>query len=274
MTHKVERYDRIAAGYEQWWAPVLMPSAVVLLDLLENVVAAGGRDIIDLGVGTGNLSLAGLRRWPTVRITGIDASCEMITAVEALVEDRMPAARDRFHTRVAFAAELPFEDGSFDGVMSSFVLQLVPNRTLVLREVRRVLRPGGAFTWVTWLKDERVFAPDRVFDTLLSEFGFENEDDPNRSGDIPSVERAAAEMRRARFRNVAATPATLEYAFTVDRYISFLTEFDEETLFAEMRREERRRFLARFRERLMALDPDELTFRVPIVYVEGVRPPG
>lgn len=274
MTDQTERYDRIAAGYERWWAPVLAPSAVALLDLLEAAVAAGARDLIDVGVGTGNLSIAALRRWPGVRVTGIDASREMIGAVEALVTERLPAARDRFDGRVAFAADLPFDDASIDVAMSSFVLQLVPSRSQVLREVRRVLRPGGLFAYVTWLADDRAFAPDRVFDTLLEEFGFDNGEDPNRKGDIPSVERAAAELRRAGFRDVAATPATLTYEFTVSGYISFLTEFDEESLFEEMRRDERRRFLARFRERLMGLQPDEMTFRVPIVYAEGRRSDG
>jgi hypothetical protein len=65
----------------------------------------------------------------------------------------------------------------------------------------------------------------------------------------------------------------LEHAFTVDGYIAFLVEFDEESLFEEMARDERRRFLARFRERLMALSPDQLTFRVPIVYASGRRGP-
>ncbi len=274
VTEQAERYDRIAAGYEQWWAPVLAPSAVALLDWLEGPVADGARDIIDIGVGTGNLSIAALRRWPSIRVTGIDASREMIGAVEALVAERLPMASDRFHGRVAFAAELPFDDGSFDAAMSSFVLQLVPSRAKALREIRRVLRPGGLLAYVTWLVDERAFAPDRVFDTLLEEFGFENDPDPNRHGDIPSVERAAAELRRAGFRDVAATPATLVHRFTVDGYISFLTEFDEESLFEEMRRDERRRFLARFRERLMALRPDEMTFQVPIVYAEGRRSDG
>jgi ubiquinone/menaquinone biosynthesis C-methylase UbiE len=272
VTDQAERYDRIAAGYERWWAPVLAPSAVALLDTLDDVVSTGGRDVIDVGVGTGNLSIAALRRWPAVRVVGIDASREMIGAVEVLVAERLPAASDRFLGRVAFAGELPFEEGSFDAAMSSFVLQLVPSRPRALREIRRVLRPGGLFAWVTWLVDERAFAPDRVFDTLLDEFGFGNDEDPNRQGDIPSVERAAAEMRRAGFRQVAATHAVLEYTFTVDGYISFLTEFDEESLFEEMHRDERRRFLARFRDRLMRLDPEEMTFRVPIVYAEGRRP--
>jgi ubiquinone/menaquinone biosynthesis C-methylase UbiE len=274
VTETAERYDRIAAGYDRWWAPVLAPSAVALLDRLDGVVAGGARSVLDVGVGTGNLSIAALRRWPEVQITAIDASREMIGAVEALVADRVPASRDRFEGRVAFAAELPFEDRTFDAAMSSFVLQLVPSRPAALRDIRRVLRPGGLFAHVTWLVDDRAFAPDRIFDRLLEEYGFENDDDPNRKGDIPSAERAAGELRRAGFRDVVAHGGVLEHAFTVDGYISFLTEFDEESLFAEMGRIERRRFLKQFRERLMALLPDELAFRVPIVYASGRRSDG
>jgi ubiquinone/menaquinone biosynthesis C-methylase UbiE len=274
VTDQATRYDRIAGGYEQWWAPVLAPSAVALLDRLDRAVEDGGRDLLDVGVGTGNLSIAALGRWPEVLISAIDASREMIGAVEALVAERVAASRDRFRGHVAFAAELPFDDASFDIAMSSFVLQLVPSRPAALREIRRVLRPGGLFGHVTWLVDDRAFAPDRIFDTMLDEYGFENDGDPNRKGDIPSTEHAARELRRAGFRDVAADRAMLEYAFTVDRYISFLTEFDEESLFEEMGRAERHRFLRQFRERLMALRPDELSFRVPIVYATGYRSDG
>ena len=274
VTEQAERYDRIAAGYDRWWAPVLGPSAVGLLDHIEKAVAEGAHELLDVGVGTGNLSIAALKRWPAVNVTGIDASGEMVRAVEALVAKRASAARHRFRGKVAFAAELPFDDGSFDAAMSSFVLQLVPSRPAALREIRRVLRPGGLFGHVTWLVDARVFAPDRIFDALLEEYGFENDDDPNRKGDIPSTKHAAGELRRAGFRNVVATGAMLDHPFTVDGYISFLTEFDEESLFDEMDRAERRRFLAEFRARLMALRPDELAFRVPIVYATGRRSDG
>jgi SAM-dependent methyltransferase len=155
--------------------------------------------------------------------------------------------------------------------MSSFVLQLVPNRAKALREIRRVLRPGGRIAYVTWLVDERAFKPDRIFDRLLDEFGFMDEEDRPRTGDIPSIERAVAELRRAGYRDATASRATLDYAFTVESYIAFLTEFDEASLFDEMDRRDRRRFLALLRERLMALDPDELHFRVAIVYASGVR---
>jgi ubiquinone/menaquinone biosynthesis C-methylase UbiE len=271
VTDQGERYDRMAGGYDRWWAPVLRPSAVALLDRLEPVVAGGASDILDVGAGTGNLALPALQRWASVSITGIDASREMVETLERIAAASAGDGTARLRTAVADAAELPFDDGSFDLAMSSFVLQLVGSRAKVLREIRRVLRPDGTLAYVTWLRREAPFLPDRVFDELLAESGYDEEPPDERCGDVPSPSTGAAEMRRAGFRDVAATEAELAYAFTVESYIGFLTEFDEETLFEEMRRSERHRFLARLRERLMALPDDALTFRAPIVYVTGRR---
>ncbi len=266
MTDAGARYDRMAAGYERWWAPVLAPSAVALLDRLDGAISSGARDLLDVGTGTGTLAIAALRRWPEVRVTGIDASSEMLGAAEALVDGRAPAGRERFRGQVAFAAELPFDDATVDAAMSSFVLQLVPSRAAALREIRRVLRPGGTLAYVTWLGEDRSFAPDRVFDALLTEAGFDDEEDGDgRVGDVPSVERAIGELRHAGFRAVEAEAGELAYAFTVDSYVGFLTEFDAESTFDEMSRREREGFLDTLRERLAALPAEDLTFRAGIV---------
>jgi ubiquinone/menaquinone biosynthesis C-methylase UbiE len=274
VTDQAERYDRIADGYERWWAPVLAPSAAALLDRLAPVIDGGARDLLDVGVGTGNLALDALARWPDIRLTAIDASGEMVRVVEAEARRRLGAESDRFAAQVAFAAELPYQDATFDLAISSFVLQLVPSRAKALREIRRVLRPGGMLAYVTWVREVRAFAPDRIFDALLDEYGFDEPQGDDRSGDVPSVPTAAAELRRAGFRDVTAEGALLEHQFSVESYIAFLVEFDEETLFDEMPRGERRRFLATLRERLMALSNDELVFRAPIVYVSGRRSGG
>jgi hypothetical protein len=73
---------------------------------------------------------------------------------------------------------------------------------------------------------------------------------------------------------VTAEGALLEHPFTVESYVAFLVEFDEESLFDEMPRSQRRRFLVRLREGLMRLRPDELVFRAPIVYALGRRSDG
>ena len=262
----------MAEGYERWWAPVLAASAQGLLDRLEPEIAAGAVDLLDVGIGTGNLGLPAVARWPSVRVTGIDASDEMIRAAAAFAEARLaPDAHARLTAQAASADALPFPDGSFDVAMSSFVLQLVPSRASALREIRRVLRPGGTLAYVTWLADDRPFPPDRVFDALLDEYGFDDAEGSDRAGDIRSVATAAAELRRAGFRDVVAVEAELVYPFTVGGYISFLVEFDEVTLFDEMRTPERRRFLATFRERLMGLGDEAMIFRARIVYASGRR---
>lgn len=272
MTDPSPALDRYATGYERHWAPVLAPSVANLLDRHDPLIAGGVQEVLDVGAGTGNLALAAVRRWPAVRVTAIDASAEMLDALVAAVRSGPADERERLATHVALAAELPFDDGRFDLVLSSFVLQLVPDRAAALREIRRVLRPGGSLGYVTWIADDRAFAPDRVFDAVLAEFGFEDEPDDERTGDVPSAEVAAAELRAADFADVAAEAAVLRHAFSVESYLSFLVDFDEESTFESMSRAERRRFLIRLREGLMALSPDDLAFTAPIVYASARRP--
>jgi ubiquinone/menaquinone biosynthesis C-methylase UbiE len=269
---QAERYDRIAEGYAKWWAPVLAPAVDALLERFEPAIVAGARRLVDVGTGTGQLALGALDRWRDLEIVGVDPSSEMCSMAEREADRRLPAPdRRRFRTTVAFADEMPLEDGSFDGAISSFVLQLVPNRARALRETRRVLRPGGTFAFVTWLVDDRDFAPDRVFDEVLDEAGIEPAGPDVRSGDLPSVERTVNELRRAGFRHVDADGSWLAHAFTVEHYIAFMSEFDEATLFDEMERSLRERVLTRLHDRLTRLRPDELTMRFPIVFASAQR---
>jgi len=272
MTEQAERYDRIALGYARWWAPVLTPAVLDLLDGEAPLLAAGGR-ALDVGTGTGQLAIEALIRWPMLSIVGIDASGEMREMAEHEASRRLdPEVRSRFETTVAFADELPFPDHDFDLALSSFVVQLVPNRAQVLREVRRVLRPGATFAYVSWLQDERIFPPDDIFDDLLDELDIDTgDDDPGRPGDLPSVARAAGELRNAGFAGVTARAGELVHPFTVDGYIGFMAEFHEESLIAGLDPEVRARFLGTLRDRLTALTPEHMTMRFPIVFASGRR---
>lgn len=273
VTDQGERYDRVAAGYAQWWAPVLEARAIALLDRAQAAVEGGARRLIDVGTGTGTLARAAVRRWPAVKVTGIDLSAGMIGAAEAEADRLLaPDERRRFVTRVAPADALPFADAAFDAAISSFVLQLVPNRFRALREIHRVLRPGGTLAYVTWLIDDRVFRPDVEFDALLDEIGIGAREPEGRPGDIPSVDAAAAQLRRAGFGRVAAERAVLDHQFTVEGYVRFLAEFDEEDLISSLSARERDRLLDGLRDRLAGLPPADLLLRYPIVYARGIRP--
>jgi ubiquinone/menaquinone biosynthesis C-methylase UbiE len=273
MTEQAERYDRIATGYARWWAPIIAPQAVGVLDRLEPAIASGARRIVDIGTGTGTLAIAALRRWPDVEVVGVDASSGMADVAEAEADRRLNAAeRRRFGTRVAFADDMPFGDGDFDAAMSSFVFQLVPNRFRALRETHRVLRPGGTLAYVSWLADDRAFGPDADFDAALDEIGIGARDWDDRPGDLTSVDAAIAQMRRAGFSGVIAEAGMLEHQFDVEGYVGFMTAFDEEDLVRTLDPGERDTLLAGLRRRLRARPAADLMLRLPTVTARGSRP--
>jgi ubiquinone/menaquinone biosynthesis C-methylase UbiE len=271
VSEQAERYDRLAEGYASWWAPVLAPAVERLLDRATAWLDGGSATMLDIGTGTGQLAIGAIRRWPGISVIGVDASAGMRSVADALARRTLGDAAGRFRTETAFADELPFGDAAFDVALSSFVFQLVPNRARALREARRILRPGGILAYVSWLQDDRSFTPDLIFDEVLESFDIDGGEPGGRSGDLPSVARAAGELRRAGFAEVSADGDMLEHGFTVESYLAFLTEFDEESLFDELDRDVRDRLLATLRARLACLTTDELTMRFPIVFASGRR---
>jgi SAM-dependent methyltransferase len=272
MTEQAARYDAIARGYARWWAPVLAPTAVTVLDRIEGVVAAGATRILDVGTGTATLAVAAIERWPDVHVTGLDASSGMAAAAREEADRRLARRdRERFDVRVAFADRMPFPDGSFDAAVSSFVLQLVPSRAAVLREIRRVLRPGGRLGHATWLIGSREFEPDIAFDAALDEMGIGAREPDGRPGDYASVAAASAQLRRAGFRDVQAEQHELRHQFEPRSYQGFLEEFDEEDLFQSLDPDERDRLRRSLAERLGALPHDAFALRLPVVLAEGTR---
>ena len=272
MTEQAERYDRIADGYARWWGPIIAPAAIRVLDEIEDVVAAGATRLLDIGTGTGELARAAVRRWPTVGVTGIDASAGMIAKATAIADaDLTPDERRRLTLQVAFADGLPAGDGTFDVAVSSFVFQLVPNRSRALREARRVLRPGGVLAWISWLAGSGPWLPDDDFDDALEDVDEEPRDWGDGSNDDLRDERsAAAQMRRAGFGEVRTRAGTLIHRFDVDGAVGFLTEFDEEDLVAGLG-DRRAAFEAALRRRLARRPASELDLVNGTVTVRGVR---
>ncbi|MEX0702881.1 MAG: class I SAM-dependent methyltransferase [Planctomycetales bacterium] len=103
--------------------------------------------ILDVGTGTALIPIEICRTFRLdgatlpVRITAIDLAGEMLKLAERNVRDAGLA--DRVQLEPADAKRLPYGDGSFDAVISNSIVHHIPEPVDVLREMRRVLRPGG-----------------------------------------------------------------------------------------------------------------------------------
>ena len=98
--------------------------------------------VLEIGCGTGNLALLAKRLHPDAEVVGLDPD------PKALARARRKAGRKALSVRLdlGFAQELPYPDASFDRVLSAFMFHhLGPDdKEKALREVRRVLKPGGS----------------------------------------------------------------------------------------------------------------------------------
>jgi ubiquinone/menaquinone biosynthesis C-methylase UbiE len=100
------------------------------------------RDALELGCGIGAVS-AFLADTYAMNVCGTDFDPEQIEIART-----MQPESDHLHFSVEDAAHLTFEDASFDLVLSQNVFHHVPDWEAAVREVARVLRPGGYFIWL------------------------------------------------------------------------------------------------------------------------------
>jgi SAM-dependent methyltransferase len=172
------------------------------------------------------------------------------------------------------AETIPLPDGSVDVAMSAFVLQLVHDRASVLRELHRVLRPGGRLAAVTWLESVDRLPADDEFDEAVIDLGI---DEPEaeaeeREDDFESPDAAERELVSAGFAHARAEPGELRHAWSRSGYLRFKEEYDEQHLFGSLDRPARDALVARVTERWAALPDEAFLFRHPIVSMLATRP--
>jgi SAM-dependent methyltransferase len=107
-----------------------------------------GEDVLDAACGAGNTGIAAARRF--AKVTGLDYVPALLDharerAQAELVDDATWVEGD--------AQELPFEDASFDLVMSTFGVMFAPDQQRAADELLRVCRPGGRIALASWTPD-------------------------------------------------------------------------------------------------------------------------
>jgi SAM-dependent methyltransferase len=115
--------------------------------LAEAADIRSGERVLDVAAGNGNATLAAARRFAAV------TSTDYVPALLDKGRARAAAEGLQVDFRVADAEDLPFKDGSFDAVLSTFGAMFTPDHTRPAREMLRVVRSGGRIGLANWTPD-------------------------------------------------------------------------------------------------------------------------
>ena len=144
-------YNKISQVYDVLSERSEAPMRKAGLELLK---ARIGESVLEIGFGTGHCLVALAKAvGPNGRVFGLDLSDQMVKLAKANLAKAKLLERARL--RCGDAAQLPYADDSMDGVFMSFTLELfdTPEIPKVLRECKRVLRPGGRVVVVGMSKE-------------------------------------------------------------------------------------------------------------------------
>jgi ubiquinone/menaquinone biosynthesis C-methylase UbiE len=168
---------------------------------------AEGETVLDAGCGTGSLSFA-LAQRSNMRIAGVDLSSAYIDYARS--QNRHP----QIEYEIANICALPFENASFDRVLSLLVLHFVPQTAQAVAEMRRVARPGATVAAAVW--DARGgFVANRIFFDTAAAVDEKGNERRARNYTRPMTRpgELSAAWRAAGFSNIRQTMLTIRMEF-------------------------------------------------------------
>jgi len=115
-------------------------------DLVARAVLHEGERVLDVGCGTGNAAL--LATYEGARVTGVDAAARLIRTAQRRAD--VDGVKDVATFVVGDAQALPFDDASFDAVLSTFGVMFAPDQPKCAAEMMRVCRRGGRIGMANW----------------------------------------------------------------------------------------------------------------------------
>jgi len=201
-----ELYERYAVPYMMGpWAP----------ELIELAAPRPGEHLLDLACGTGLVArLAAPRVGPTGRVTGIDFNAGMLAVARALPPPSGPNIV--WVEGSAVAMDLP--DASIDVILCQQGLQFFPDRLAALREMHRVLVPGGRVLLSVW----KSAGPYNIAvgEALEQHTGTETATKYRASRMVPNAEDLHRWLVEAGFREVRIRPSAMTIRFpTIETFV-------------------------------------------------------
>jgi ubiquinone/menaquinone biosynthesis C-methylase UbiE len=151
-----QQYDKLAAIYDQRWNSYITNTLLFLKDWAQ---ISPSVTVLDVACGTGEFERLLLTENPTQQIIGVDISEKML-----LVAQQKLQMYPHVSFQTANASALPFENNSFDVVLSANAFHYFDDPNAALVEIKRILKPDGTVIILDWCKD---YLLCRVCDFIL-----------------------------------------------------------------------------------------------------------
>ena len=211
ISPKYDALNRIlSAGIDQSWRR----------KTLREIRATGALNVLDVATGTADLALALAKGIPGSKVVGVDISSGMLEVGRSKV--RAKDLEGRVRLDLGDGEQLPYEESSFDAVTVAFGVRNFENLEQGLRDMRRVLQPGGSLAVLEF--SQPTAWPLRslyllYFKNILPRIGRMVSKDasaytylPNSVQAFPYGEAFAAKLREAGFKSVRVRPLTFGIA--------------------------------------------------------------
>jgi SAM-dependent methyltransferase len=148
------------AGAQRWRAPSSAMGSALTAAIVEEAQIAPGMSVLDAACGTGEPAISiAARLQGAGHVVGIDITAEALKIAAQRAQERGLA---NLEFRTADAHQLPFPDGSFDRVTSRLGVMFFADLSRALRELRRVLKPGGRASFLAWGPRQQPYFDDTL----------------------------------------------------------------------------------------------------------------
>jgi ubiquinone/menaquinone biosynthesis C-methylase UbiE len=143
MDPVVREYALAAEDYDERWSFYVDATTRATMARVDLSAADA---VLDVGCGTGELLVRLSAKYPTARLTGLDPVPEMLAVARSKLSDKVDL-------RTGWANQLPWPEGTFDVVVSCNMFHYITHPVAAVREMERVLRPGGRIVITDWCDD-------------------------------------------------------------------------------------------------------------------------
>jgi len=174
----------LSAGWERWDGVIMDQLGPVGAAMIDRLEIAEDHQHLDIAAGTGEPGLSIAKLAPNGRVVLTDVAAEMLDIAERRARAQGIA---NVELNVCSADDLPFDDGTFDGVSVRFGYMFFPDLQKATAEFARVLKPGGRLCASVWVRADENPWTTIAMQAIATEVPVATPD-----GDRPSMYRCAA----------------------------------------------------------------------------------